>query len=47
MTSAMVMQLVQVVAELPPVDAGSQAAEVCVNSSIGWSDCFWTEIFKK
>lgn len=47
MTSAMVMQLVQVVAELPAVDAGSQAAEMCVNTSIGWSDYFWSEVFKK
>lgn len=45
--SALVMQLVQVAAELPPVDADVAAVNGAFNPAMQWADKFWQAVFAR
>ncbi|GFR50991.1 hypothetical protein Agub_g13317, partial [Astrephomene gubernaculifera] len=47
MASALVLQLVQVAAELPGGGAGAEAARHCTHSAAKWADYFWQSILNK
>ncbi|GLC46380.1 hypothetical protein PLESTF_001845900 [Pleodorina starrii] len=47
MATALVMQLVQVTAELPPVDATGPSALEAARLPTFWANRFWREVFKK